>query len=87
MLAHDHAGDNGNGGSDPPPIRQLLRPRPVDDAERAAMADGEYFRVALIQQESAVCEISRGAASSPKTRRTARQPAPPIPTTTGGLRR
>jgi hypothetical protein len=47
------------------------------------MADGEYFRVALIQQESAACEISRGAASSPKTRRTARQPAPPIPTTTG----
>src|SRR5215469_3820191 len=44
MLALVHAADNGNGASDPLPVRQLLRPGPVDDAERAAMADSEDTR-------------------------------------------
>jgi len=45
MLARDHLADNGNGISDPPPVRELFRPGPVYDSERAAMADGKHMRV------------------------------------------
>jgi len=41
MLDRYHAADNRNRGTDPPPIRQLLRPWPVDDAKRTAVTDGK----------------------------------------------